>query len=151
VFVQDIGKAKTGTHSQLNNHAGSGGPPLEAPMVARCAKPFRELSVRYDGKVAVCCNDWRGLYYCGNVVSDGLEKVWNGSAMGAARQMLYHRNRDFGPCRGCDAKSYRVGLLPDKKGLVKVPRPNAKTAVDVADALTNHMPLATPVLREWER
>jgi MoaA/NifB/PqqE/SkfB family radical SAM enzyme len=150
VFIQDIGKAKQGTHSHLNNHAGSGAPPLEEPLVARCAKPFRELSVRYDGKVAVCCNDWRGLYYCGSVVDDGLEAVWNGPAMGAARQMLYHSNRNFGPCTGCDARSDRVGLLPDKHGREKLPHPNARTAVDVAAALTSRPPLATPVLRPWE-
>lgn len=150
VYVQDISKAKTGTHSHLNNHAGSGAPPLEKFLAARCAKPFRELSVRYDGRVAVCCNDWRGEYYCGSVVDDGLEKVWNGSAMGAARQMLYHANRDFGPCAGCDAKSDRVGLLPDKYGRDTVPRPNAQTKSDIATALLGG-PLTTPVLRPWEK
>jgi MoaA/NifB/PqqE/SkfB family radical SAM enzyme len=150
VFVQDIGSAKEGTHSQLNNHAGSGAPPLEEPMEARCAKPFRELSVRWDGSVAVCCNDWRGVYQCGNVVRDGLDAVWNGPAMGAARQMLYHANRDFGPCRGCDAVSYRVGLLPDKFGLETLPRPGAQTLKDIKTALAGE-PYARAVLREWER
>jgi hypothetical protein len=149
VFIQDIGAAKKGTHSKLNNHAGSGAPPLAEPLQARCAKPFRELSVRWDGNVAISCNDWRGLYKCGNVVTDGLEAVWNGPAMGAARRMLYHGRRDFGPCAGCDAKSDRVGLLPDKYGLEKLPRPNAQTAKDVAAALAGE-PYTKAVRREWE-
>jgi hypothetical protein len=150
VFVQDIAKAKEGTHSLLNNHAGVGAPPLTQPMVARCAKPFRELSVRWDGRVAVCCNDWRGEYHCGSVVEDGLGVVWNGSAMGAARQMLYHARRDFGPCAGCDATSYRVGLLPDKFGRQTLPRPNAQTARDIAAALAGKS-YTRAVSREWER
>ena len=149
VFIQDIGAAKTGTHSSLNNHAGAGAPPLDAPLAARCAKPFRELSVRWDGRVAVCCNDWRGAYQCGSVVHDGVEAVWNGPAMGAARRMLYHSNRDFGPCTGCDAKSHRVGLLPDKYGRETLPRPNKQTKVDIEAALSRGN-LTVPVLRPWE-
>lgn len=152
VYIQDIGEATKGTHSQLNNHAGAGGPPLKEPMVARCAKPFRELSVRHDGRVAVCCNDWRGEYYCGSIVEDGVEAVWNGGAMGAARQMLYHSRRDFGPCAGCDAKSTRVGLLPDKYGQdgKQIPRPNAHTAKDLKSAMS-FAPMTKPVRRSWEQ
>lgn len=149
VFVEDIGKANTGTHSTLNNHAGAGAPPNDSGMGKRCAKPFRELTVRWDGSVAICCNDWRGIYKCGNVVTSGLEKVWNGAAMGAARVKLYRGERDFGPCLGCDATSYRVGLLPDKKGLVRMPKPNVENARDIRDACAGE-PYTKPVLREWE-
>lgn len=26
----------------------------------RCAMPFREMAIRWDGSVALCCDDWRG-------------------------------------------------------------------------------------------
>ncbi len=80
--------------------------------------------MRWDGKVAICCNDWRGKYKIGNVNTDGLWKIWQHPRMNAARRMLYHGRRDLlSPCDVCDAKSYRVGLLPDKKGQVELPEP----------------------------
>jgi len=149
VFIQDLITASKGTHSHVNNHAGAGGPPNEKGQGKRCAKPFRELSIRWDGNVAVCCNDWRGIYQCGNVVKDGLDAVWNGRAMGAARVKLYHRERDFGPCEGCDALSTRVGLLPDKLGKEEMPKPDAGVKRDIAAALAKG-PFTKPVLRPWE-
>lgn len=150
-FVADISKVAKGkgTHSLLNNHAGAGAPPNDSQAHARCAKPFRELSVRWDGNVAVCCNDWRGTYKAGNVVRDGLLQVWNGAAMHAARRKLVLGQRDFGPCKGCDAVSYRVGLLPDKMGKQKLPPPDETTAAAITAALAGD-PYTAPVLRPWE-
>lgn len=151
-FVADISKVRKGdgTHSLLNNHAGSGAPLNDSQAGSRCAKPFRELSVRWDGSVALCCNDWRGAYKCGSVVSDGLLTVWNGAAMDAARRRLVQGQRDFGPCRGCDAVSYRVGLLPDKKGQVAMPRESQASRRALEEA-TAGAPYTAPVLRPWER
>jgi MoaA/NifB/PqqE/SkfB family radical SAM enzyme len=125
IRVQDISVAVAGTHSSLNNHCGNGSPPLQEPMRARCAKPFRELSIRWNGDVAICCNDWRGIYKCGNVVRQGLEEVWQSATFNSARKFLMNGDRGaLAPCNVCDAKSYRVGLLPDKKGKVKMDQPN---------------------------
>lgn len=149
VIVQDISEATKGTHSSLNNHCGAGAP-LDTSMVnQRCAKPFREISIRWDGNVAICCNDWRGTYVCGNIEQQSLDEIWNGLAFQAARRKLYHRQRDFGPCLGCNAASYRVGLLPDKKGKVTLPVPTQKDQQAIAQAM-GHGPLALPVLRPWE-
>lgn len=149
VFIQAIDAATTGTHSHLNNHAGAGAPPNDDGAGKRCAKPFRELSIRWDGNVAVCCNDWRGVYKCGNVVSDGLDTVWNGDPMRAARVKLYHGERDFGPCNGCDAKSDRVGLLPDKFGREDLPRVSAAVKRAIGAALEGDS-YTKAVLRPWE-
>lgn len=149
-YIAAIDLATSGTHSSLNNHAGAGAPPNDRGQGKRCAKPFRELSVRWDGSVAVCCNDWRGTYKCGNVVTDGLDAVWNGEAMHAARRMLYHGERTFGPCNGCDARSDRVGLLPDKFGKESMPKPDFETDRIVRKALRGPS-LTAPVLRPWEK
>jgi len=149
VFIQDLITASKGTHSHVNNHAGAGGPLNEKGVGKRCAKPFRELSIRWDGNVAVCCNDWRGMYQCGNVVKDGLDAVWNGPAMYAARQKLVIGQRDFGPCKGCDALSTRVGLLPDKLGKETLPKPGPATKRAIEAALAKK-PYTKPVLRPWE-
>lgn len=148
-FIQDIGVATRGNHSHINNHAGAGSPPNERGHGKRCAKPFREMSVRWDGSVAVCCNDWRGEYKCGRIGDDSLDEIWNGKAMGAARVKLYHGQRDFGPCAKCDAISHRVGLLPDKFGKVELQKPDKTVSADIARALSGP-PLTAPVLRPWE-
>jgi len=150
IRVQDISVAQAGTHSTLNNHCGSGSPGLKEPLKARCAKPFRELSIRWDGEVAICCNDWRGVYQCGNIVKDGLDAVWNGNEFMAARRFLMQGDRaSLKPCNVCDAKSYRVGLLPDKKGKkeLRMPTGSDRTAVDGATKIRT---LSEVVLRPWE-
>lgn len=142
--VKDISVADDGTHSTLNNHAGSAAPLNDKAKGKRCAKPFREMSIRWDGNVAICCNDWPGIYRCGNVVKDGLLNVWHGEAFVAARQMLLLGRREMAPCKGCDATSYRVGLLPDPKGVESMPKPNAKTQEAIKRALAKG-PYTKPV------
>jgi radical SAM protein with 4Fe4S-binding SPASM domain len=126
---------KIGTHGKVFNYAGLAFPPNETMAGKRCHQPFRQLAIRYDGSVAVCCNDWLGEYKCGNVLTDGVAGVWQGAAMGAAREMLIRGKREMRPCKGCDHRSYRVGLLPDLLGKGKLHRPDAQTAADVAQAL----------------
>lgn len=151
VFVRDISKTTRGkgTHSLLNNHAGAGAPPNDKMMGKRCAKPFRELAFRWDGRVAVCCNDWRGFYQIGSIHDMSLEELWNHPRFHAARQMLILGQRTFGPCKGCDAVSYRTGLLPDKLGKETLPPPDATTERLIGEALAGE-PYATPVKRDWE-
>lgn len=141
---------KRGNHSTLYNYAGVGFPPNDKMAGARCAQPFRQLAVRWDGNVAICCNSWRGEYFCGNIVTDGVEAVWQSAALGAAREMLIRGKREFAPCKGCDHRSYRVGLLPDQKGRARLHRPDAQTAADIRMAL-DHQLLTPVVLREWEK
>lgn len=150
-IIRDISTVEKGkgTHSLLNNHAGVGAPPNNRGQGKRCAKPFRELSVRWDGNIAICCNDFRGVYKCGNIVKDGLDAVWNGDAMVAARKKLYHGMRDFGPCKGCDAISYRVGFLPDKLGKQTLPKPS-KYDLQVIEKACAGSSYTKPVLRPWE-
>lgn len=149
VVVQDIVQADRGTHASLNNHAGAGAPKNNNAQGKRCAKPFREMSIRWDGSVAVCCNDWRGEYKCGSVVDMTLEEIWQSPAMRAARKKLYHGMRDFGPCAGCDALSYRPGLLPDLQGKKSLPRPNLADQKAISVALAGGT-FTLPVLRPWE-
>jgi len=149
-IVADISQTDQGTHSELGNHAGAAAPATTAGHGKRCAKPFRELSIRWDGSVAICCNDWRGDYAIGNAADD-LDAVWQHPRMHAARRYLVTGDRAaLHPCSGCDHTSYRVGLLPDKKGQVTLPAPTAADAALVAEA--RGAPTLTPVvLRRWER
>lgn len=139
---------KIGNHGKVFNYAGLAFPPDETMAGKRCHQPFRQLAIRYDGSVALCCNDWLGTYKCGNVVTDGVEAVWQGAAMGAAREMLYRGKREMAPCKGCNHRSYRVGLLPDLLGQGKVHRPDAQTASDIAVALEGG-PYTAQVRTPW--
>jgi hypothetical protein len=150
VVVADIAEATTGTHSQLGNHAGAAGPPDASADGRPCAKPFREVAVRYDGSVAICCNDWRGQLSVGNVLATPLPQLWQHPLLQAARRHLVRGQRTFAPCQGCSHTSYRTGLLPDQRGHVALPEPtDADHAALVAAA---EAPTLTPVvLRRWER
>ena len=152
VFIQDIAEASKGTHSKLTTHCGTGLPPVQDPLLQRCARPFRELSIRWDGSVALCCNDWRGHYRCGNINRvNSLEAIWNGKAFDAARRELYRGNRHMLPnvCAKCDERTYRNGLLPDGNGLFEMTKPSAASREVLKNSMSKP-PLTEPVKREWE-
>ncbi len=148
-LIRDISQATTGTHSNLTNQGGTAFPKDYSRMGQRCAKPFREFSIRWDGSVAICCDDWRGTYKCGNVLDLGLEEIWNGVHFSAARHKLYHGDRDFGPCDGCNVRSYRPGLLPDATGQLSLPKASEQDSVYIEEALAGDS-YTKPVLRSWE-
>lgn len=151
-FMKDLSEtqANGGIRSHMSNHAGAAAPPNNSMEGKRCHRPFRELDIRYDGKVAICCNDWRGAYKCGDILTDGLAEVWQGPAFNAARRKLYHGERDFSICKGCDSHTGKPGLLPDHQGKASVPK---ATEADMAaiKAATAGPSYTTPVLREWEK
>jgi len=149
VFVEPIDTATKGTHSTLSNHAGGGAPPNQNAQGKRCAKPFREISVRWDGSVAICCNDWRGTFVVGDVTNSSMDELWHHPRMYAARRKLYAGERDFGPCDGCDATSYRPGLLPDPRGKIEMGEPTHSDDLMLEEALAEG-PLTKSVLRSWE-
>lgn len=121
-FCPPIVEEDMKTHS-LCNHCGAAFPKNNSCTGKRCTRPFRELSFRYDGSVALCCNDFRGEYLIGNIHDLSLDELWQHKRFNAARIMLYAGRREFTPCLGCDAKSFRVGLLPDKLGKASLPEP----------------------------
>tara|TARA_Y100000310_G_scaffold167338_1_gene167099 strand:- start:408 stop:1406 length:999 start_codon:yes stop_codon:yes gene_type:complete len=149
VVVDDISSATSGNHASLNNHCGSAFPPNDKAVGRRCGKPFREMSIRWDGNVAGCCNDWRGYYRIGNAFDTPLNTIWQAEEFNAMRAMLYEGDREFGPCAGCDALTYRPGLLPDHKGQKIWPAVtnNDKKAVARALALG---PYTKVIKRPWE-
>jgi radical SAM protein with 4Fe4S-binding SPASM domain len=149
VVVADIVGANDGNHATLNNHSGGAAPLNDRAAGKRCAKPFRELSIRWDGNVALCCNDWPGVYKVGNVLETQIEELWQSEPFMAARKFLVRGERVLPPCRGCDALSYRTGLLPDRLGKQSLPEPTeADEAVWVA--ATSGAPYTPRVKRPWD-
>lgn len=152
VYIADIFTETKGTHSRINTHCGVGSPPVPTHHGKRCAKPFRELSVRWDGGVALCCNDWRGTYHCGNVNTCGsLNDLWNGPEFNAARRELYLGYRqNIGCCSGCNETSYRSGLIPDSLGKYRMEEPDQESRALIREIVLGK-PLTEPVLRPWEK
>ena len=148
VIIAPIDLSEHGTHSTLNNHAGGGAPLDTSMMHERCAKPFREISFRWDGWVSICCNSWDGSFRIGNIHDLAIDCIWNHPRFYAARQKLLHKQRTFSPCFGCNNKSYRVGLLPDKFGKETLPLPDEKTEKILQEAIADG-PLIKPVDRGW--
>lgn len=116
VLMDDLG-VRTGERGSrvIHNHAGSNPQlaPVPEPLAKTCTKPFRELSVTWNGEVRLCCEDWIGRYVAGNIHTTSLGDIWTGDAFEAARAKLQSKQRDFGACRACDANSgMRAGLLP---------------------------------------
>lgn len=133
VIIRDISANDAGTH-QLTNQGGNSFHKVES-FQQRCAKPFRELSVRWDGNVALCCDDWPGTFKVGNANDMPLDALWNHPRFWAARAYLYAGDRaSVPPCKGCDVRTHRNGLLPDKFGLEEMPTPTAAHAKLVKDA-----------------
>lgn len=125
LFNPPIQKEKA-INRHLCNHCGAAGPLDMSYQGKRCARPFRELAIRYDGSVAICCNDFRGEYPIGNIMEQSIEDIWYSKRFEAARILLYAGERSFKPCYGCNALSHRVGLLPDGRGKEDMPEPNDK-------------------------
>lgn len=151
VFLAPIDQTSNGTHGKklLGNHCGCAAPLDTSAKDKRCARPFRELSFRWDGNVAICCNDWRGVYSIGNILDMPLDDLWQHPKFRAARRKLYNNQRDFGPCLGCNHRSFRVGFLPDKQGKQTLPLPNSHDLTIIRQNL-KEQPLTEPVRRPWE-
>jgi MoaA/NifB/PqqE/SkfB family radical SAM enzyme len=151
-MMQDISRTKQGTHakSMLSNHCGAAGKLNNSMMGKRCARPFRELAIRYNGEIALCCNDWRGVFRIGSTLDSELIDIWNSPELSSMRKKLYHGERDLGPCNGCDSVSLRVGLLPDKFGKETLPKANRNDYKVIEKAISGP-PMTTPVYRPWEK
>ena len=145
-------KRAVGT-KKVNNHTGCGSPPLDEPLAQRCARPFREMVFRVDGRLALCCNEWRD-YFRIATVRDGrgrldIAAMWSGPEMTAARKRLMKADRDFMPCKGCNEKTMRNGLLPDRMGKRPMP-PETPADREALQKATKQGPVELPILRPWE-
>lgn len=135
VIISDISDATDGTHT-LTNQGGNSFAGVTKSLQERCAKPFRELAIRWDGNVAICCDDWQGQYKIGSVATTPLDEVWQHPRFNAARQFLFIGERYMiTPCNGCNVRTYRNGLLPDKKGKQPLEPPTSETMEFTLEAL----------------
>lgn len=137
----------------LCNHCGAAAPLDNSYDGKRCARPFREMTFRHDGSVALCCNDFRGQYPISNINDEDIDVIWQSKRFQAARILLYAGERgSFVPCKGCNALSHRVGLLPDLLGKQEMPVPTDKIRAYAKRVAEENKPLCGDnfVIRKWE-
>lgn len=147
-FNPPIELAKPTIARNLTNHCGAGMPPLSEPKKARCTKVFREMYVRWDGNIAICCDDFRGEYGIANVNEMEIADIWMHPRFESARRFLYQGIRCFHPCSICATSPVRPGLLPDRMGKETLPEPTQKDYEIVTYRTT---PYSNIRKREWEK
>jgi MoaA/NifB/PqqE/SkfB family radical SAM enzyme len=148
-IVPPIDAGENTASRKLNTHCGAGMRPQGKPMTARCTIIFRDFFVRWDGNVAICCNDFRGEYYVTNIEEcHSFEEAYFHPRLESARRYLFAKDRGaIHPCDVCNAIAIRPGLLPDANGKRTMREPNAADARIIAE---RREPLAKIVRREWE-
>lgn len=85
---------------RLTNRAGNISE-LKKPLKNFCIIPFVEFYVAFDGKVLLCCQDWKHEEIMGNITNSSLEEVWYGEKYRVVRKQLLRLNR-IGLCSKCD-------------------------------------------------
>lgn len=73
----------------------------------RCVLPFKQMIIRPDGKISLCCNDATGKYILGDLSKDKLLDIWYGPRVQKVRKYLYEGRENWRNCRKCD--NFSVG------------------------------------------
>ena len=83
---------------------------IDEPMEKMCVRPFRELTIHYDGTVPICCDDWREQAVISHVKKESLKNIWFNS-FNKRRKQLLNKDRSSEPCNKCTVGAgSRVGL-----------------------------------------
>ena len=70
---------------------------------ATCVLPFKQMIVRPDGKVSLCCNDPLGKNTLGDLTENSIMEVWNNDKFRMVRECLYKGRSNWNHCEFCDA------------------------------------------------
>lgn len=69
---------------------------------ARCILPYKQLIIRPDGKVSLCCNDPLGKNTLGDLTKSNILDVWNNDRFKMVRECLYEGRAKWKHCEYCD-------------------------------------------------
>lgn len=69
---------------------------------AKCALPFKQLIIRPDGKVSLCCNDPLGRNTLADLTKESLLSAWNNDRFQMVRKCLYKGRKEWRHCEYCD-------------------------------------------------
>ncbi len=75
------------------------------PRKAKCLLPFRQMIIRPDGKISLCCNDALGKYTLGDVNESSIHEIWNGKKYESIRvRMASNGRKGLNLCKNCDSR-----------------------------------------------
>lgn len=69
---------------------------------AKCLMPFRQVVIRPDGKLSLCCNDPFGRSTLGDLTKETILEAWHGKKYSAVRKLLSHGRGNYWHCKYCD-------------------------------------------------
>lgn len=75
----------------------------ESYPLIKCALPFKQLIIRPDGKVSLCCNDPYGRMTLGDVTQESLTEIWYGKKFSEVREKLSEGRGMLEHCKICDS------------------------------------------------
>ncbi|MCM0758043.1 SPASM domain-containing protein [Sporomusa sphaeroides DSM 2875] len=73
------------------------------PLTYGCYLPFRQMVIRPDGKVSLCCNDALGTMTLGDLTKETIGNVWYGETHRVIQEKITKGRYDIDLCRGCDS------------------------------------------------
>lgn len=80
-------------------------PPLESHEKLSCILPWRQLSIAWDGTLALCCADLNFKNSMGNVETHTIEALWNSEKMVRYRGLLSTgRKSEIDICEHCSTR-----------------------------------------------
>lgn len=69
---------------------------------AKCALPFKQMIIRPDGKVSLCCNDPLGRNTLADLTKESILDAWNNTRFQMIRKCLYEGRKEWEHCKNCD-------------------------------------------------
>lgn len=69
---------------------------------AKCVLPYKQLIVRPDGKVSLCCNDPLGKNTLADLTKETIIEAWNNRQFREVREKLYKGRGNLEHCIYCD-------------------------------------------------
>lgn len=118
VIMDAIDKQSGKVHSRTMHNYG-GNAPLSTKRINLkkvCVNPIREIVIKHDGTVTLCCMDVGNEFIAGNLSEQSADEIWFSPAMVSARKLLRRGFRGFSPCAYCDAclpSSYTITNTSD--------------------------------------
>ncbi len=69
--------------------------------LAPCTNLWSELTILWDGRVALCCLDYEGKLILGDINEESLKNIWNGKRIQAIRQSQLKSQFNQDLCKTC--------------------------------------------------
>ncbi len=95
------------THHEILSSRGGNAPNKQDTRLINlsCLLPFRQMVVRPDGKLSLCCNDVWGQCTLGDLTKQRLVDVWNSEQYRNVREKLASKKnrQNINICSKCDA------------------------------------------------